>query len=224
VLRGTYATAFRAPGLAESSVNAGTAGFVTANDPLTGATNVTTLGISAGNPNLKPETSDTWTVGLIWEPVPGLSATLDYWNIVTKDAISIVDVQAALNNPAAFPNAVVYRDPLSNALIAVSNPFFNASKVKTDGIDLDVVWKWNMKEYGNLTTEFQWTHIFNFSKETGGDNFKFGNTLGDYNLSSGSATPASKPATPPTNSTGTKTVHGAPICTRICRPCSWTLR
>jgi len=192
VLRGTYATAFRAPGLAESSVNAGTAGFVTANDPLTGATNVTTLGISAGNPNLKPETSDTWTVGLIWEPVPGLSATLDYWNIVTKDAISIVDVQAALNNPAAFPNAVVYRDPLSNALIAVSNPFFNASKVKTDGIDLDVVWKWNMKEYGNLTTEFQWTHIFNFSKETGGDNFKFGNTLGDYNLSSGSATPEDK--------------------------------
>ena len=40
--------------------------------------------------------------------------------------------------------------------------------MKTDGIDLDVVWKWNMKEYGNLTTEFQWTHIFNFSKTLGG--------------------------------------------------------
>ncbi|MFO1317813.1 MAG: TonB-dependent receptor [Burkholderiales bacterium] len=196
VMRGTFATAFRAPGLYESGQLGGTAGFVTALDPVRGNAAGTVLGISAGNPNLKPETSDTWTVGVIWEPVPGLSGTLDYWNITTNDAISIVDVQATVDNPANFPNAIIYRDtnnlpgvPNSGTLLAVSNPFFNAAKVKTDGIDLDVVWKWNGKEWGNFTTEFQWTHIFNFEKTVGGVTYKYVGTLGDYNLSSGSATP-----------------------------------
>ena len=47
-----------------------------------------------GNPFIKPEKSDTWTVGVIWEPVPGLSGTLDYWNINTKDQITIGSGQA----------------------------------------------------------------------------------------------------------------------------------
>jgi iron complex outermembrane receptor protein len=88
VLRGTYATAFRAPGLYETSTANATAGFVTASDPvrcpITGAAadcQGTVLGVNTGNPFIKPETSDTWTVGVIWEPVAGLSGTLDYWNI-----------------------------------------------------------------------------------------------------------------------------------------------
>src|SRR6201999_3753969 len=40
-----------------------------------------------GNPDLKPETADTLTVGLSWQSqfadpwLSGLSGTLDYWNI-----------------------------------------------------------------------------------------------------------------------------------------------
>ena len=154
------------------------------------------LGINTGNPFIKPETSDTWTVGVIWEPVPGLSGTLDYWNIKTDDQITIGSVQGVLNNPGNFPAATVGRDtnnlpgiPNSGTVLYVSTPFQNANTVKTDGIDLDIVWKWNLKEYGNLTTEFQWTHIFNYSQTLGGIEYKYAGTSGNYDVSSGSGTP-----------------------------------
>jgi iron complex outermembrane recepter protein len=203
VLRGTYATAFRAPGLYETSTANATAGFVTAVDPvrcpvtgLPADCNASVLDINTGNPYIKPEKSNTWTVGLIAEPMPGLSGTLDYWNIVTNDQISIGSVAGVLANPGNFPAATVGRDtnnlpgiPNSGTLLYVSTPFQNANTVKTDGIDLDVTWKWNLKEYGTLTTEFQWTHVFNYSQTLGGIEYKYVGTSGNYDVSSGSGTP-----------------------------------
>ena len=204
VLRGTYATAFRAPGLYETSTANATAGFTTARDPvrcpvtgLTADCNGTVLGINTGNPFIKPETSDTYTAGVIWEPIPGLSGTLDYWNIETKDQITIGSVAAVLANPGGFPAATVGRDtnnlpgiPNSGTVLYVSTPFQNANTVKTDGIDLDIVWRQSLKEWGTLTTQYQWTHIFNYSQTfANGETFKYAGTSGNYDVSSGSGTP-----------------------------------
>ncbi len=204
VLRGTYATAFRAPGLYETSTANASAGFTVASDPVrcpvTGSPadcSGQVLGINIGNPYIKPEKSDTYTVGVIWEPMPGLSGTLDYWNIDTKDQITIGSVQAVVNNPSGFPAATIGRDtnnlpgiPNSGTLLYVSTPYQNANTVKTDGIDLDVIWKWNLKQYGTLTTEFQWTHVFNYSQTfSSGETSKYVGTSGNYDVSSGSGTP-----------------------------------
>lgn len=45
---------------------------------------------SGGNPSLGPETADTTTLGMVWEPTEmrGLSMTLDYWRIVINGAVS----------------------------------------------------------------------------------------------------------------------------------------
>ncbi len=190
VLRGTWATAFRAPGLYETSTANASAGFTVVNDPIrcpvTGLPadcSGQVLSINTGNPFIKPETSDTWTVGVIWEPVPGLSGTLDYWSIETNDQITIGSAQGVANNPGNFPAATLVRDannlpgvPNSGTILYVSTPYQNANTVKTDGIDLDVVWKWNLKEYGNLTTELQWTHVFNYSQTLGGIEYKYAGT------------------------------------------------
>ena len=203
VLRGTYATAFRAPGLYETSTANASAGFTTARDPIrcpiTGAgadCQATVLGINIGNPFIKPEKSDTWTVGVIWEPTPGLSGTLDYWNIETKEQITIGSVQGVLNSPGNFPAATIGRDtnnlpgiPNSGTVLYVSTPYQNANTVKTDGIDLDIVWKQSLKDWGTLTTEFQWTHVFNYSQTLGGIEYKYAGTSGNYDVSSGSGTP-----------------------------------
>ena len=203
VLRGTYATAFRAPGLYETSTANASAGFTIARDPIrcpiTGlpadcAGSV--LGINIGNPFIKPETSNTWTAGVIWEPVPGISGTLDYWNINTKDQITIGSVQAVANNPSAFPAATLFRDsnnlpgiPNSGTILYVSTPYQNSNTVKTDGIDLSINWKQSLKDWGTLNTEFQWTHVFNYSQTLGGTEFKYVGTAGNYDVSSGSGTP-----------------------------------
>ncbi|WP_119679657.1 TonB-dependent receptor domain-containing protein [Indioceanicola profundi] len=52
-------------------------------------------GESGGNPDLTEETSDSWTVGAVFQPdfVPGLTVTVDYWDITIDDAIVAVSAQ-----------------------------------------------------------------------------------------------------------------------------------
>lgn len=204
VLRGTYATAFRAPGLYETSTANASAGYTVARDPvrcpvtgLAADCSNQVLGINTGNPFIKPEKSDTWTVGVIVEPMPGLSGTLDYWNIDTKDQITIGSVQGVLNNPGNFPAATVGRDtnnlpgiPNSGTVLYVSTPYQNANTVKTDGIDLDILGRYNApNNWGTFSAEFQWTHIFNYSQTLGGIEYKYQGTNGNYDVSSAQGTP-----------------------------------
>jgi iron complex outermembrane receptor protein len=105
-------------------------------------------------------------------------------------------VQGVLNNQGNFPAATIGRDtnnlpgiPNSGTVLYVSTPFQNANTVKTDGIDLDIVWRQSLKEWGTLTTQFQWTHVFNYSQTLGNIEYKYAGTSGNYDVSSGSGTP-----------------------------------
>jgi iron complex outermembrane receptor protein len=191
VARGTYATAFRAPGPYENG-NSAAAGFTSVNDPvrcpITGNAadcSGTIVAITSGNPQIKPDTSTSWTVGAIWEPVPSFNVSVDYWNIETKDKITGADPQAVIDNPSGFPSATIIRDtnglpgiPNSGTLLAVSAPYENADKVKTDGIDVAATCKWPMQDWGNLTTSIEYTHILSFTRNIGGTTYEYAGTHG----------------------------------------------
>jgi len=97
-LRGTFSKGFRAPTFAESNPRSSYPGFVTYQPPADfvtahgGSTNPYSQSYSvgggfSGNPNLKPETSRSFTAGLIVQPMPWLSFTVDYYNVKKKDVI-----------------------------------------------------------------------------------------------------------------------------------------
>ena len=116
-----------------------------------GQVNVTT----GGNPNLDAETAKTWTVGLVLQPdfLPGFSATVDYYNITVKDAITepnIGDVFGACfdqnggagdaSDPAC---TAIRRNPATGNLFGsvattAGLPLVstNQGRIFTDGIDL----------------------------------------------------------------------------------------
>jgi len=48
--------------------------------------------VVGGNPDLGPETADTFTVGLVVEPMEGLSFTIDYYDIEVENVISTLSV------------------------------------------------------------------------------------------------------------------------------------
>ncbi len=78
-------------------------------------TNTAASGISGfnqGNSNLEPETSDSYTVGAVFQPsfLPGFSMSVDYYNITVKSVISGLDPQAIINR--------CYDDP-----VGLDNPF-----------------------------------------------------------------------------------------------------
>ncbi len=202
VARGTYATAFRAPGPYENG-NSAAAGFTSINDPIrcpvtnnAADCSGTVVAITSGNPQIQPETSTNWTVGLIWEPARWFNASFDYWNIETKDKITGADPQAVADNPAGFPAATIIRDtnnlpgiPNSGTLFAVSAPYENADKVKTDGYDVAATWRQPIGNYGNLTNTIQWTHINKFTRNIGGTTYSYAGTHGPTSLSSSAGMP-----------------------------------
>jgi outer membrane receptor protein involved in Fe transport len=127
-LRGTYSTVFRAPtitdlysGLVDSFPTYSDPCIPAAGEPLPpGCEQVGVqldqqlLARVGGNPNLVPETGDTFTAGIVWTPQLGsgnFSATLDYWDIQIEDGISSLGVQFILDD------CYIRQNPESCALV-----------------------------------------------------------------------------------------------------------
>jgi len=55
---------------------------------------------SGSNPNLRAETSDSWTIGGVFQPrfIPGLSLSVDYYNITVHDIITPITAQVIVNS------------------------------------------------------------------------------------------------------------------------------
>ncbi|MBH9538034.1 TonB-dependent receptor domain-containing protein [Novosphingopyxis sp. YJ-S2-01] len=86
--------------------------------PFTNVSPSNISGFNRGNPNLRPEKSNSFTFGGVFAPtfLPGFSITLDYYNIEVEDVISGLSAQAIVdrcyNDPNSLDNpfcAVVFR-------------------------------------------------------------------------------------------------------------------
>jgi len=103
-------------------------------------------GTFGGNPGLKEETSNTFTVGAVIRPMDGLDITVDYYNIEIEDAISVLggsvsnvlDLCYNVVKDAASPfcQAITRRSDGNVGLVNVLNS--NIGLVETSGVDLNV--------------------------------------------------------------------------------------
>jgi iron complex outermembrane recepter protein len=178
-LRGTWAKGFRAPALSqisESSVQAFNNGV---RDPLRCPTfdannrdcSTSFASYIRANPDLKPEKSDNFTAGLIFNPTANFSVSVDYWNIHRKEQIDRFSATFLLAREAQFPGAVV-RDPNpatwlpgvpnSGPIFAVLRQFFNLADTRVDGVDVDATWTVSLAEAGKLTNTFNGTYLAHY--------------------------------------------------------------
>ena len=121
----------------------------------TPARSATTGYFSGGNPNLTAETSKSFTFGGVIEPralVPGLSVTIDYYNITVKNLIATLAAQTVLNQCYDDPTGInnQYCQLITrNADSTFGNPAVisagvNFAKQKTSGIDLNLAYNHKM--------------------------------------------------------------------------------
>jgi outer membrane receptor protein involved in Fe transport len=114
-----------------------------------------TAGTTGGNPDLDPETADTYTAGFVYQPgwLDGLTVTFDYYDITITDAIDsltgaeiaelCVDLPSTQN---AFCDAIV-RDPArGNAIVDFTSGNVNLGSFETDGIDMTVNYEMPIEE------------------------------------------------------------------------------
>jgi len=188
--RGTYGTSFRAPLLNDLNPVPFQAVPLPEFDPASGDLTNSLL-VFGGNPHLRPEKADTWTVGLDFAPqaLPEFHASATYYNIRFSDVVTdpefSVDIFDALSQEPILGPAIIQRNP-SAALVQqfASGPGFlnfldidlatigaivdsrvhNLSIERTSGVDLDAAWT-RQTGIGNLEIGLNGTYIFGFDNQ-----------------------------------------------------------
>jgi outer membrane receptor protein involved in Fe transport len=100
---------------------------------------------SGGNPNLVPEEADTYTIGLVVQPIENLSVAVDYYDIKIDDTIAAIGANTILNFCATtgdpFLCSRIQRNPVSGDIWRGENQFVrntldNFGELRARGIDL----------------------------------------------------------------------------------------
>jgi iron complex outermembrane receptor protein len=206
VLRGTVAQGFRAPSMPETG-NGGASWFnngytdpkrcadATALRDILNAGNavdqnmaLTAYGLGCSvsfpaavtpNPDLKPEKSNSYTLGFVLQPLPELAITVDYYNIKRRDEIAVKSVDETLANEDRIAG-LVERDPLTeqDADIArraselaghavgfhagpirtIAAQYQNVGKTRVSGVDVDVTSNWKLGAWGRLKLGLELNH------------------------------------------------------------------
>ncbi|MEI9852469.1 MAG: TonB-dependent receptor [Sphingomonas sp.] len=144
--RGTYSRDVRAASLSERFDTARTSGTVT-NDPVIGkpasGTTYAFTQTTGGNPNVKPERADTFTLGLVLQPqfARGFAVSIDYYNVSINDAIAQLGVPQIIRQCASGAQelcGLITRDPTSGNVTNLHNVFINIANETASGLDLEV--------------------------------------------------------------------------------------
>jgi len=132
-------------------------------------------GFVGGNPNLKPETADTYTFGVVYTPtyLPSLSATLDYYDIKIKDVISRYGanliVNQCIDNSNPFFCNLVHRDGSGSIWLSnngyVYDQLQNLGYLAEKGVDMAVHYRMTMGRFGAIDYAYNGTFVGSFITE-----------------------------------------------------------
>jgi iron complex outermembrane recepter protein len=137
-------------------------------------------GLVGGNPNLKPEIADTYTVGLVFTPtvLPNLNATIDFYDIKIKNVITsytanlIVD-ECVNANVSSFCNSTqegqfvgVHRDAAGSLWFSpngyVGDPILNLGYLLARGMDVGVHYRQDIPSLGHMDMSLAGTYTSSF--------------------------------------------------------------
>lgn len=143
---------------------------------------IQTMGyFSGGNKELKAETSDSYTVGTVITPrwVPGLSLTVDWFDINVNNAIASLDAQSVIdacynqssvdnqfcslfqryNGPAGTtgPSGEIPGRILEGSLHVIP---LNYAKLRVRGLDIELGYQHKFGDIANVSTRLLYTHNF----------------------------------------------------------------
>ena len=186
--RASYSTGFLAPSLQqlflgqrEGVTAAGTDDPLrcpTTNDTRDCATQFNVL--YGGNPDLKPEESESWTLGFVFEPAQGASFVVDYFNIKVKDLII-----------AGFPTETILGDPALNYLVQrgavdpnypslpgpitqITQTNINLGEVRIEGVDLEMHLRSQPTAVGRFNFDVSGTYFIKYDTQNTDGSFTGG--------------------------------------------------
>lgn len=159
-VRGTASTGFRAPSLQQqhygsaSTINVALPGQPAQLGPSQILPSDNPAAIALGAKPLEPEESTSYSMGLVLNPLPSMSATLDVYQIEIQNRI--------LQSEQLGPNAAVSAALVSQGLNPGQAAFYyaNAADMTTRGVDFVLDYRTDFGEYGAI----RWTFSANYNK------------------------------------------------------------
>jgi outer membrane receptor protein involved in Fe transport len=116
-----------------------------------------------GNPNLDPETGESWFAGMVWTPefLPGFEFQLDFWKFRHEDRIEWLSGQTVLDEGGDLG---IIREPpepdgTPGQIILVQETFFNIDALLTRGFDTTMRYSWQTDRAGNFRASLMHTYI-----------------------------------------------------------------
>jgi outer membrane receptor protein involved in Fe transport len=140
--------------------------------------------LSGGNQQLQAEVSNSITIGGVFIPrfLPGFSASVDYYDIKVKKAISFLNPQFILDQCYDLPSldnpfCGFFRRATGAQLGHDAQPFgiidnslrvtpFNFAKLKARGLDIEIAYRHQIGRIGRLDTKLTWTHALELTQWT----------------------------------------------------------
>ncbi|MFA9274005.1 MAG: TonB-dependent receptor plug domain-containing protein [Candidatus Aquirickettsiella gammari] len=140
----------------------------------------------ASNPNLEPETSRSYTLGLVFVPSKQWSFAIDYFNIERKDQIGTRSVVDILKGESTLPVGQLLRvdnSATDNEFLAlvkkyvpnntvgfqnigklglVYNPYVNTGKTRVSGFDFDLTSRIKLDGIGALRLQLEGNYEWNY--------------------------------------------------------------
>lgn len=135
--------------------------------------------VSGGNPDLREETSNSFTVGGVFQPdfIPGLSLSVDYFDIEVKNVIAAVGAQTIVDqcydaptldnqycalfqrntSGAAGPRGEIPFQILEGSLLQSS---LNFASLRARGIDAELSYRHRFSEAFSVDTRLTYSHLF----------------------------------------------------------------
>lgn len=160
--------------------------------------------LSGGNPDLRPETADTWTFGLVIAPVqvPGFDLTLDYYDIRVTGMIATIDpdvvIEQCLETGNPFLCSLIHREPGTGSLWIgadgyVSNVYENTASLSTRGLDVALSYRRALPSldgrslgHASLTLNGSWLMVLTTQTEPGAPSY---DCAGFYGIQCGDPAP-----------------------------------
>jgi iron complex outermembrane receptor protein len=161
------------------------------------------LGLTqVGNPNLKPEKSESYTIGAVIQPIRNLSFTVDYYHIKKTDLITGADYTQALAAyyagqpiPAGFqviPDIPAGTPGTQNLIPRagfVVYSFTNKDSGLSEGIDFSADFNMPITDGIKFSSNVEATYVMELSQTVDGVKQQYQGTIGPYVITSASGTP-----------------------------------
>jgi iron complex outermembrane recepter protein len=212
-LRATVGRGFRAPGPAENGTSGQTFFATTQNDPdlcpdpanpaapgtFPSQCSIAVGTVQSTNPALKPETSKSFTFGVIFEPIKAFSASLDFYSIEIKNQIVPGSSAAAVRGTNFTPLLQVQPDgstvlvtPPSAQIAYFQTSYINANSTKTSGVDLGLQYRQKFEGVGDFKSDFMLSYMNKYDLTIGGITYHLAGTHGPFLVSGDTGSPKTR--------------------------------